>query len=161
LQPPGGFWLPLFGARLLKHAFKDAAPSMLVKHPLSEAFIFLFVSKSKNEIYLLQSTIRQLHRCEAVHEKTVFVDEKFQGSAIWKGDIEVFNLIGHPKAQRCFAWFHAESGKGVRPVALLERWPIVSPQAAIRFAIAFDIPVHKLPEPAEDTVADHPEPSRE
>jgi hypothetical protein len=119
----------------------------------------LFVIKSSTEIYLLQSAIHQLHNCEAVHQKTVFVDEKFQGSAIWQGDIEVFELMGHPKAKRCFAWFHSDPGKGVRPVALLERWPIISPQAAIRFAIAFDIPVHQIPEPTDDAEADLRRPS--
>ena len=119
----------------------------MLEECLQRKFLYLFVSKSKTEIYLLQSAIQQVHKCDAVHQKTVFVDEKFQGSALWKGDIEVFELKGHPKAQRCFAWFHAETGKGVRPVALLERWPIVSPQAAIRFAIAFDIPIHQIPEP--------------
>jgi hypothetical protein len=116
--------------------------------------LYLFVIKSSTEIYLLQSAIQQLHNCEAAHLKTVFVDEKFQGTVIWRGDIEVFELKGHPKAQRCFAWFHSEPGKGVRPVALLERWPIISPQAAIRFAIAFDIPVHQIPGPADDAEAD-------
>ena len=104
------------------------------------------MSKSKNELFLLQDVIKQLHKCEAIHEKTVFVDEKFQGNAIWQGEIEVFELIGHPKAKRCFAWLHEEERKGVRPIALLDRWPVNSPQAAIRFAIAFHIPIHQLPE---------------
>src|ERR1700721_68323 len=95
---------------------------------------------------MLQAAVQQLHRCEAVHTKTFFVDEKFQGSTIWKGDIEVFELKGHPKAARCFAWLHREEGKGVRPVALLDKWPIISPQTAIRFAIAFEIPIHQIPE---------------
>jgi hypothetical protein len=43
----------------------------------------------------------------------------------------------------------------------LERWPILSPQAALRFAIAFDIPVHQLPEPVDDTAADYRRPSLE
>jgi len=121
----------------------------------------LFVLKSNTEIFLLQSAIRQLHKCESVHQKTVFVDERFQGIAIWQGDIEVFELIGHPKARRCFAWFHSDAAKGVRPVALLERWPIISPQTAVRFAIAFDIPVHQLPDPIHDTPSNVQRPSLE
>jgi hypothetical protein len=98
------------------------------------------VSKKQSEILVLQAAIQQLHQCEAVHHKTVYVDEKFQGTTIWKGDVEVFALKGHPKAVSCYAWLHLEAGKGLRPVALLEKWPVNSPQAAVRIAIAFDIP---------------------
>jgi hypothetical protein len=99
------------------------------------------VAKNETEIFLLQAAIRQLHKCEAVHNKTVFVDEKFEGKTVWKGDVEVFELTGHPKAARCFAWFHGEKGKSVRTIALLERWPVDSPHTAVRFAIAFDFPL--------------------
>jgi hypothetical protein len=98
------------------------------------------VLKKEQDILLLQSAVQQLHRCEALHQKTVFVDEKFEGKTVWQGDIEVFDLKGHPKAVRCFAWLHQQAGQPMQPVILLDRWPVSSPQAAIRFAIAFDLP---------------------
>lgn len=97
------------------------------------------MSKKATDILLLQAAIQQLHKCGAIHHKTVFVDEKFEGKTIWSGEVEVFELIGHPKAANCFAWMHHEEGKGARPIALLERWPINSPQTAVRTAIALDL----------------------
>jgi hypothetical protein len=108
------------------------------------------VSKSETESLLLQTAVQQLLKCEALHEKTVFVDEKFEGKTIWQGEITVFELRGHPKAEKCYAWFHypagAADGAPDSLVALLNRWPVDSPQAAVRFAIAFDVPKHGLSE---------------
>jgi hypothetical protein len=109
-----------------------------------------FVSNQASEIHgllLLQAAVQQLHRCEADHIKTVFVDDKFEGQAMWQGEVEVFELRNHPKAKKCYAWFQYEKSDSARPVsvvALLNRWPVDSPHAAVRFAIAFDIPVHLL-----------------
>jgi hypothetical protein len=97
------------------------------------------VSKKATDILLLQAAIEELHRCEASHHKTVFVDERFEGKTIWSGEVEVFELIGHPKAANCFAWMQPSEGQGARPVAILELWPINSPQMAVKTAIALDI----------------------
>lgn len=85
-----------------------------------------------------------MHECEAMHLKTVFVDQKFQGKTIWMGEVEVFELKGHPKAKNCFAWLHQEEGKSVTPVILLERWPVVSPETAVGAAITFDVLSHSV-----------------
>lgn len=93
------------------------------------------------EILLLQAAIQQLHHCEAAHLRTVFVHEKYEGHTMWKGDVEVFGLKGHPQATACYAWLHRrEQGKGIRPVAFLNKWPVSSPETAVRTAIALDIP---------------------
>jgi hypothetical protein len=82
----------------------------------------------------LKDTIRKLHGCEAVHVETVPVTESFQGQIVWQGDVEVFNLRGHPKANRAYAWSH-ETDKGKRYVAVLELLPVDSAQKAVRAAI--------------------------
>jgi hypothetical protein len=104
------------------------------------------VAKSETEILILQAAIRQMHKCEAFHHKTVFLVERFQGNVIWQGDIEVFDLTGHPQATRCFAWLHQEEGGGERSVVLLDKWPVNSPQMAVKFAIALGFPTHHSPE---------------
>jgi hypothetical protein len=85
----------------------------------------------------LKKVIRQLHGCEAEHAETVPVKEVFQGQTVWEGEVEVFNIRGHPKARRCYAWAHAsgEDDKGKRCVAVLELPPVNSPQTAVRAAI--------------------------
>jgi hypothetical protein len=85
----------------------------------------------------LKNLIRQLHGCEAEHAATVTVKEVFQGQTVWEGEVEVFNIRGHPKAKRCYAWAHAtgEDDKGKRYVAVLELPPVESAQTAVRAAI--------------------------
>lgn len=87
----------------------------------------------------LQNAIRRLHECEADYLETVPVTETFQGQTVWEGEVEVFNLRGHPKAAHCYAWSHETEGKGKRFVAVLELPPVDSPQAAVRAAIVAEM----------------------
>jgi hypothetical protein len=38
-----------------------------------------------------------------MHRATVPVHEVFRGKTVWQGDVEVFDINGHPKAKRCYA----------------------------------------------------------
>jgi hypothetical protein len=82
----------------------------------------------------LKKAIRDLHECKADHVDTVPVKEVFQGATVWEGEVEVFNIRGHPKAKRAYAWAH-ETDRGKRFVAVLELPPVVSPATAVRAAI--------------------------
>lgn len=85
----------------------------------------------------LQEAIRKLHGCESVHVESVAIDERFQGKPVWQGTVEVFDLTGHPKAKRCYAWSHLD-GKGDserRFVAVLGIPPVDSPRRAVQAAI--------------------------
>ncbi len=53
---------------------------------------------------LLAMTFRDLHTCEAKHIEIVLVHERFQGKTVWEGEVEVFALAGHKKAERGYAW---------------------------------------------------------
>ena len=88
----------------------------------------------------LQVAIQELHKCGAVHRETVPMHEVFRGQTVWHGEVEVFDLTGHPKAKRCYAWSHLEGpqGNGERFVAVLEIPPVVSPAAAVRASIVSD-----------------------
>jgi hypothetical protein len=88
-----------------------------------------------DNIARLKDTIRRLHGCDATHVESVPVTETFHGQTVWEGHVEVFCLIGHPKAQRCYAWTHSEGQAGERSVAVLEMPPVDSPQSAVRAAI--------------------------
>lgn len=83
----------------------------------------------------LKHAIRQVHGSEATHVQTVPVKEVFQGQTVWEGDVEIFNLTGHPKAKRCFAWGYPPEGPNRRITAVLEIPPIDSPVKAVRAAI--------------------------
>jgi len=89
----------------------------------------------KADIANLRDAIRRLHGCEAVHLMSSPVNEQFQGRTVWDGKVEVFDLIGHPKAKRCYAWAHKQDDGSDRYVAVLEIPPVDSPITAVRAAI--------------------------
>lgn len=64
--------------------------------------------------------------------------EEYQGKTVWEGIVEVFELIGHPKASRLYAWSHDTNGPQKRHVTVLHLAPIDSPEAAVRASIARD-----------------------
>jgi hypothetical protein len=73
------------------------------------------------------------------------VHEVFQGKTIWKGDVEVFNLTGHPKAKRCYAWSHldGENDARTRFVAVLEIRPVDSARRAVQVQIVKDVKIER------------------
>src|SRR6266436_4175892 len=83
----------------------------------------------------LRDVIRRLHGAEAVHVKSVPVKEEFQGKTVWEGIVEVFDLHGHPKASRVYAWSHDTDGPKKRHVTVLHVAPITSAVEAVRAAI--------------------------
>lgn len=108
-------------------------------------------------IKFLQVAIEVWYKCDAKHLKTVWVDEKFQGASIWQGDVEVFSVTGHPKANVCYAWMHHGEDDNTHPVILLNKFPINSPETAVRASIALnaslntDHPSSLEPPPAQLT----------
>ena len=88
----------------------------------------------------IQVAVSQLHNCGATWRETVPVHEIFQGQTVWQGEVEVFDLTGHPKAKRAYAWSHreGENDAGERFVAVLEIPPVVSPITTVRASIMAD-----------------------
>lgn len=89
------------------------------------------------DIEELKKAIKKLHGCDAEHVGSVPVHETFRDQVVWDGAVEVFDLKGHPKAKRCYAWSHAQgkNDKGVRYVAVLEIPPVDSATSAVRASI--------------------------
>jgi len=83
----------------------------------------------------LQEAIRATHGCESRYVESVSVREVFNGIVAWEGTVEVFDLIDHPKAKRCYAWSF-QDGNQTRSVTVLELPPVDSPETAVRVAIA-------------------------
>jgi hypothetical protein len=86
-------------------------------------------------ISILQNAIRLLHSCGSRHLSTAAVTEQFQGKTIWDGEVEVFELIGHPQAKRCYAWVYDGDDGKQHLTAVLELPPVDSPQTAVQAAI--------------------------
>lgn len=83
----------------------------------------------------LQHAIKQLHGCEARHVATTPVKEVFKGQTVWEGEVETFDLTGHAKAKRAYAWGYPNGRGGLEVVAVLEIPPVESPQTAVKAAI--------------------------
>ena len=89
-----------------------------------------------NDPKLLRTAIRAVHGCDSTHVETTQVTELWEDQLVWTGDVEVFDLIAHPKAEQAFAWsYKADNGK-TQSVAVLKVPPIETPPDAVRAAIA-------------------------
>jgi hypothetical protein len=85
----------------------------------------------------LHQVIRRLHGVDSRHIESVPVTEKSRGQTVWEGIVEVFELRGHPKAKKVYAWAHEtdDPKKPKRHVTVLHIHPVVSPVLAVRAAI--------------------------
>ena len=98
------------------------------------------MENKQNYIDDLRAVIAKLHGCGSKHIESVPVHEVFRGKTVWQGVVEVFDLTGHPKAKRCFAWSHRDGNNDTsqRYVAVLEIPPAISPSTAVRASIVAD-----------------------
>ena len=62
----------------------------------------------------LIKAIHDLHGCDSKWLKSVPVKETFQGQTVWEGVVEVFALIDHPAAKKCYAWSYELEGSTKR-----------------------------------------------
>ena len=83
----------------------------------------------------LQEAIHSVHGCESRHVSTSRVKAQFEGAKAWDGEVETFDLEGHPKAKRCHAWGYVEDGQ-FKSTAVLELPPVDSPSTAVDVAIS-------------------------
>jgi hypothetical protein len=61
----------------------------------------------------------------------------FQGKVAWEGEVEVFSVMGHAKAKRCYTWGYPNEKRDGKYdfVTVLEIPPVVSPETAVKAAI--------------------------
>jgi hypothetical protein len=95
----------------------------------------------RDHIAQLIEAIRRLHGCDSTHLETVPVTETFEGQTLWQGEVEVFDISGHPKAKRAYAWSQltGQDDRSTRYVAALELPPVTSPETAVRVAVIADL----------------------
>ena len=84
---------------------------------------------------MLANAFTDFHGCEAKHVETVPVIERLEGKTVWRGEVEIFALIGHPDASKGYAWAY-DKKSGSEPVAMLELPPVSSPLTAVHAARA-------------------------
>ncbi|MCE0522435.1 MAG: hypothetical protein LV480_05945 [Methylacidiphilales bacterium] len=82
----------------------------------------------------LRQAFLRLHEYEARHVETVPAIERFKGKTVCEGDVEVFDLISHPKAKRGYARAYNKK-RGSDTIAVLELPPAISPKTAVQATI--------------------------
>jgi hypothetical protein len=91
---------------------------------------------SKRYIAELQSTIQRLHKCQASHTRTEAIRQEINGQVMWSGNVEVFALLGHDRALRCYAWGHLHENGQWEVTTVLAIPPVVSAESAALAAFA-------------------------
>ncbi len=80
----------------------------------------------------LQAAIRLTHGCDS-RQVIGFAVRKVAGRKIlWEGTVEEFELIGHPGAERCYAWHYQEHGRK-QSFSILKMPALNTPQRAVQF----------------------------
>lgn len=96
------------------------------------------MSKRSDYYDSLEAAIVIGHKCQSTHRATVYVHERTEyGLTIWKGNVEVFNLKGHPAATTCYAWKDNE-GERSNIFTILGNDFINSAQKAVEATICAD-----------------------
>jgi hypothetical protein len=84
----------------------------------------------------LKRAVETQHGCTATFVQSVPVKEAFEGATVWEGVVHVFQIHGHPKASKAYAWSSPIEGSDKRRFfTVLHVPPITSPVEAVRAAI--------------------------
>lgn len=92
----------------------------------------------------ISKAVRAQCECVCTHARTVPVKEVFEGKVIWAGDVEVFQLYGHPKAALAYAWGYPPDNPKTGHV-VLGIPPVFAAEDAVKVFIASEI--KKAPTP--------------
>ena len=85
------------------------------------------------DVTALKDAIRAMHGCESLYVESVLVKE--EGQTAWEGNVEVFELVGHAKAKRAYAWSYRD-GDEMKSIVVLQIPPVDSAEGAVKVSIA-------------------------
>jgi hypothetical protein len=83
----------------------------------------------------LKRAVESQHGGTATLVQSVPADERHDGKPVWQGVVHVFDLAGHPKAKRAYAWSSERKDGKRRFYAVLHLGPVTGPVEAVRAAI--------------------------
>jgi hypothetical protein len=61
-------------------------------------------------IAAIHRAVEEREHCRAKHVESLPISERHGGETIWEGVVETFDLEGHPKATRAYAWRRLDDG---------------------------------------------------
>ena len=80
----------------------------------------------------LQQKIWESHNCEAIHIQTVSVEETADGKILWTGEVDIFEVKGHPKAKTAYGWEMRGQDREVEWITILGLTPTIDAHKAVR-----------------------------
>ena len=84
----------------------------------------------------LSKAITAMHGCRCSHFGTEKIKEQHDGKDVWEGDVEIFQLKGHPDAKVAYGWGWTDSSNEIQYIGILHVPPIESAADAVKAAIA-------------------------
>lgn len=89
----------------------------------------------QTKIDLLARGILAQHQVAATFASVESVTLERNGAVYWRGEVYVFDIVGHPRAARAFAWTHSDRTGHERAIAVLGVPPVTSAQKAAEVAL--------------------------
>ena len=87
----------------------------------------------------LKEAVENMHGGTATLAQSVPVRETFEGKTVWEGVVHIFDLAGHLRATRAYAWSSSIEGSTARRFfAALHSELLNSPLEAVRAAIVVE-----------------------
>jgi len=85
---------------------------------------------NENDIAELKVAVERAHRSPATYRSHERVRE--QGKQY---DVALFDILGHPRALLCYAWFEPGGSRSRRAMTVLREGPIHTSLDAVRFSL--------------------------
>ena len=103
-----------------------------------ETFTRLSARAPETPIILLTGFEDESLGLEAVRAgaQEYIVKGTMNGKTLWRGNVEVYDLTGHPKAKHCYGWTY---GDPEQFITILELPPVDSAEAAVKVGVAYQV----------------------
>lgn len=84
----------------------------------------------------LSKAIAVMHECRCIHFGSEEIEEKHDGETVWQGQVEIFQLEGHPDTNVAYGWGWTDDEDEIQFIGVLNVPPIESASDAVQAAIA-------------------------
>lgn len=100
----------------------------------------LVIANDTGRVRGLRDAIHVTLGCGLHYMESTAVSEIFEGTVVWQGQVDVFALVGHPRADKVFAWLAEAEGSSdvIYVVTVLELPPVVSVNTAVEIVLLGD-----------------------
>ncbi|HEU5395709.1 MAG TPA: hypothetical protein VFV81_00980 [Verrucomicrobiae bacterium] len=117
---------------------KNIMTRKLASFLLRENFNIAMMLSRTDYLASLRSAILLRHQCKSIHRDTAIVCHVVANRVLWEGEVEVFELAGHERAELCYAWMSPQPDS-VKIITVLGNRVVNSALEAVRAAMFADV----------------------